>query len=356
MSIEGVRLDEAVIDSRLVATLRTDDMERYRAVPATVMINQWHDDLEWLIVDSTYPAQIRRRYALLTNHCDMVIDRLPGEEVQASEKELLEAVTGYLLQTYPNYFRRDGNLVSSGLTGMTIDIGPEGADPLTALSLLASEDFLLLLPDVCETDQPVAYRLKAGALLFPNGWSLRSRFDTPLPAVGDLDAQAQWEAARQRSLGAARLGKTPYEIHNGHVTHYMEHFAARVDRFFSQMRPGMSAWRRNWSLKMSAELFLHSDTSPVRLPPSSAANWADHGYLRSEQQAFIKLPVCGAVVFSIKTYVWKLSELVKCPPALEALIVASDHLPPGMVSYRAADLPAFREFLDRFRFVANQEQ
>lgn len=349
MSIQGVQFNEADIDSRLIATLRTDDLERYRTVPNTVMINQWHDDLNWIIVDSTYPAQIKRRYALLTDHFDMVIDRLPGDNVQASEKELLEAVTDYVLKTYPNYFNRDGNLVTSGLTGMTIDVGPQGADPLVAIALLASEDFLLLLPEVCEPDGGLAYSLKAGALLFPNGWSLRSRFHTPLPALEESKALEQWEKDRQRSLEAARLGKTPYEIHHGHVSHYMEHFARRVDRFFSQMRPGMSAWRRNWSLKMSPELFLHSDAPRVRMPLSTAENWADHGYLRSEQQAFTKLPNSGAVVFSIKTYVWKLSELVKCPLALHALIVASDNLPPGMVAYREADLPSFREFLGRLR-------
>lgn len=349
MPIHGVRFDEAAIDSGLIATLRTDDMERYRAVSDTVMINQWHDDLNWIIVDSTYPAQIEYRFALLNNHCDMVIGRLPGDEVLAAEKELLGAITDYILITYPYYFSRNGNCVSSGLSGMTIDVGPEGADPLIAIALLASEEFLLLLPEVRETEGSVVYTLKAGALLFSNSWSLKSRFAMPLPAHDDAQAREQWAADRQRSLNAARLGKSAYEIHSGHISHYMKHFAGRVDRFFSRMLPGMRAWRRNWSLKMSAELFLHSDALPAGLPPSTATNWADRGYLRSEQQAFTKLSTSAAVVFSIKTYVWKLSGLVKCPLAFKALIVASDNLPPEMVSYRAADLPAFREFLASLR-------
>lgn len=356
MSIHGVHIDDAAVDSGLLESLRTDDMERFRAAPATVMINRWQDDLDWLILDATYPAQIACRHRLLTDRYDMVIDRLPGDDVRSSERELCDTVIDYLLETYPDYFKRRSDLVWSLLTGITVDIGPDGADPLAAIALLASEDFLLLLPEVHEPDGERVYRLKAGALLFPNGWSLRSHFGVPLPAGDNAMARKRWEDARQASLKAARLGKQPYEIHNGHVAYYMEHFARRVDRFFAQMQPGMLAWRRNWSAKMSPALFLHSDAPPVPLPPSTPDNWAQHGYLRSEQQTFRKLRESGAVVFSIKTYLWRLNELVQCPVALHALIHANDHLPAGMVDYKGASLPSFREFLDGHRYHSRAQE
>jgi hypothetical protein len=349
LAIAGVQYDEAAIDADLAATLRADAMERFRTVQNTVMINPWQDDLDWITVDSTYPAQIRRRYALLLSHRAMVIDRLPGEDVGAAEIELRNAIVDYVLDRYPAYFDRTGNLVSARLTGLTIDVGPSGADPLVAVALLASEDLLLLLAEKAGPQEETVYLLKTGALLFPNEWGLRSHFNLPEPGQENVAASRQWHEQRQMSLNAARLGKTPYEIHNGRVSHYMEHFAARVHRFLAHMKPGMRTWRRNWAMKMSDELFLHSDASRTDLPPLTPENWAHYGYLRSEQQTFTKLPVTKAVVFSIKTYLWKLSDLVENPVALHALLMANDHLAPGMMEYRADSLPTFRQFLEQHR-------
>lgn len=350
MSLHGIYTDRIAQDADSVQSLRADDMERFRAVPKTVMINQWPDDLEWLIVDRSYPGQISRRLALLSERFDMVIDRLPDAAVQAAELELRDMVVAYLLQTYPRYFRRDGDIVSCPLTGLAVDVGPRGADPLAAVALLASEDMLLLMPQPRTDGAPGdAYILAAGALLFPNDWSLRSHFAQPAPADGDPAAQAAWRSAKQASEAAARLGKSPMAIHDGHVSHYMQHFAARVDMFFSRMEPGMRTWRRNWGMRMTDELCLHRDALPATLPSLSAPHWAEHGYLRSEHETFTKLPRSGAIVFTIKTYLWQLSELVRNPVALEALLVANDNLAPTMVEYRADALPTFREFLAQYR-------
>ncbi|MGV3740761.1 MAG: heme-dependent oxidative N-demethylase family protein [Burkholderiaceae bacterium] len=348
MSLHGVYLDRVARDKNLADGLRADDMERYTVVPRTVMINQWPEDLNWLLVDSTYPQQIARRLELLTRHGDMVIDRLPGKEVATAEIELRDMVADYLLSTYPAYFRREGDLVLCPLTGIAVDTGPQGADPMLAVALLASEDMLLLLPERRSDAEQAHYVLKSGALCFPNDWSLRSHFNLPQPADGDAACLEAWHKARRKSMKAARLGKTPYEIHDGHVSHYMQHFAARVDLFFAKMEPGMRTWRRNWGMRLSSELFLHADMLPADLPAPTAHNWEQYGYLRSEHETFTKLPHSQAVVFSIKTFLWKLSELVRNPVALNALLVANENLAPTMIEYRADSFPSFREFLARY--------
>lgn len=353
MNIQGVDTNRVGKDATLAQTLATDHMERYRAVPKTVMINQWQDGLDWIIVDETYPGQIARRLELLQAGQFVLIDRMPGETVQAAECELLETVVDYLLTRYPSYFQREGNTVLSRLAGLAIDVGPQGADPLVAVALLASEDMLILLPEKHGPHGDSAYKLKAGALLFPNDWALRSHFKVPPPDEENVAALEAWEYTRQKSMKAARLGKTPYEIHDGHVAHYMENFASRVDMFFSQMKPGMRAWRRNWGMRLTDELCLHSDLAPASLPEPTADNWERYGYLRSEHEAFIKLPKSRAVIFSIKTYLWKLSELVKNPVALAALQTANMNLAPTMFEYRKESLPTFREFLERHRVSAS---
>jgi hypothetical protein len=352
MFLHGVYSDRIAKDDALASTLRTDDMERYPVVPKTVMINQWPDDLDWILVDSTYPHQIQRRLELLGMHGELVIDRLPGDGVAAAERELRDMVTDYLLATYPRYFRREGNLILSLLTGLAIDVEPGGADPMLAVALLASEDMLLLMPDAHGPDEQSHYVLKSGALLFPNDWSLRSHFKLAEPVGAEPALLQAWRAARQKSLKAARLGKSPYDIHDGHVSHYMQHFAARVDLFFSRMEPGMRTWRRNWGMRMSDELFLHADMLPSDLPALTADNWEKHGYLRSEHETFTKLPQSRAVVFTIKTFLWKLSELVKNPHALKALLTANENLAPSMLEYRAESFPSFRAFLARHQSAA----
>ncbi|MBI1890513.1 MAG: DUF3445 domain-containing protein [Burkholderiales bacterium] len=348
MSIRGIYTGRCIVDAELIKTLRTDDMERFSAVPKTVMINQWLDGMDWLVIDRTYPAQIARRHELLNSVAGMVIDRLPDETVTAAEIELRDTMVDYLLQIYPQYFQRQDNFVSSPLTGLVIDIGDKGADPLIAVALLASEDMLLLLPEKRGPNQESVYLLKSGALLFPNDWSLRSHFKLSQPA-GQNELLEKWKNAKQKSEKAARLGKSPYEIHDGHVEHYVQNFASRVDLFFDRMEPGMRTWRRNWGPRMTGELFLHADALPDALPALTAQNWAEHGYLRSEHETFTKLPKTGAVVFGIKTYLWKLSELAKNPAALRALVTASDNLAPAMFDYRAESLPSFRDFLERYR-------
>lgn len=348
MSLRGVYTDKIVKDAELATTLPHDHMERYRAVPRTVMINQWQDDLAWIIVDETYPGQIARRLELLQERQAMLIDHIEEAAVQAAERELLDEMVDYLLSRYPDYFSREGNLVFSPLTGLAIDVGQQGAEPLVALALLASEDLLILLPNRHGPQGDSAYMLKAGALLFPNDWALRSHFSLPRPEQNEAAALAAWEEARRKSTKAARLGKTPYEIHDGHVAHYMENFASRVDMFFSQMKPGMRTWRRNWGMRLTDELCLHSDMAHPPLPDATADNWEWYGYLRSEHEVFIKLPKSGAVIFSIKTYMWKLSELIKNPVALQALLAADANLAPTMFEYRKDSLPTFREFLRRY--------
>lgn len=345
MTLHGIHTDRLAASEALAAGLRNDDMERFRAVPHTVMINAWEPSLQWLLVDRTYPEQIRYRHRLLTSRFRFVIDRLAGETVEQAELELRDEVAAYLLAEYPQYFRRDGDLILSLLTGLAVDVGPGGADPLVAVALLASEDMLLLLPSRRETG--MAYTLQSGALLFPNGWSLRSQFSDPLPQA-DPQAAASWHERQRRSERAARLGKTPCEIHDGHVRHYMEQFAARVDMFFTRMQPGMRTWRRNWGMKPDGELFLHPDVVGDA-PALDADGWAERGTLRSEHETFTKLPRSGAVVFGIKTYLWKLSELMGNPLARDALLAANDNLAPAMAEYRADSLPAFRQFLERHR-------
>jgi hypothetical protein len=51
------------------------------------------------------------------------------------------------------------------------------------------------------------------------------------------------------------------------------------------------------------------------------------------------LPTSKGVVFSIRTFLWKVSDIEKNPEALTSLITAYDNLSPEMAEYRSHSLP-----------------
>ena len=347
--IHGVVVNHDDISADLVSGLRDDHMVRFAPPPRTVMINPEGPEDHWLVVDSTYPAQMQNRLDLLTCRRDWIMARLPGDDVRAAENELRDTIVSYMTRTYPDYFQRRDDIVTSPLTGISVDVGPYGADPLVATLLLASEDLLVMVPDGQDAKGNTLYPLKTGVLAFPNGWSLTSQFNQPEPDLTHMSVRRAWREAKADSLEAARLGKTTYQIHNGHVRHFMENFATRVDIFFTKMPPSVMYWRRNWSPAVSPALFRHADTDFPPSPPFVPELWAERGLVRSEHETFLKLPVSQSVVFGIKTYLWPLGEMVAKPAVLNALMTAFNSMEktPAMYEYRAETLPSFGEYLHR---------
>lgn len=342
MSLHGVTTDPSLQDANLVAALSHDHIDRYTAPEKVLMMKRFSPEDRWIIVDGTYPDQIRERFVLLSGkYRDWVVDRLEGEDVRAAEIELRDRVVDYVLQTYPQYFFREGDTVLCRLTGLMIDVGPGGADPLVAIGLLATEDMVMMLPAEKLEGDLQAYRLKTGVLMFPNDWSLRSHFEDRASREPVLQKHAE------ASLKKARLGKTVREIHTSRVPHYTRYNADATDRAFNNLPPGEFFWRRNWAPLPAAQLSMHADMplpDKLELDPDV---WQMRGVLRSEQQSFIKLPQSGAIVFGIKTYMWPLAEVAGHPKAFAALVCANENLSPEMFSYRAKALTSFRQWLAR---------
>jgi hypothetical protein len=344
MALPGITFDQTLIDQTQVDSLGRDHIDRHLPVPKTFMVKPVPEGEPWLTVDETYPGQIAERFNILCARKDWHIERLDGADVRAAEEELRDKVADYMVSVYPESFTRAGDRVSCKLTGAVVDLGQ--ADPLAATAVLASEDMALMLP--CP-DEGGAYRLKSGALLFPDNWSLRSRFNKAAPDPADTAAYAAWQEEKADSLISARLGKTAAEIHFGRVPHYDAVFAEKVERAFRGLPADKFSWRRNWNPVMTGELSLHADlTAGAHRPPPTPDAWHQSGYLRSEHQTFVKLPRSEAIIFGVKTYLWKLSDFVQNEKALEALITANDNLPQKMVLSHTR-INSFRQMLETYR-------
>jgi hypothetical protein len=88
------------------------------------------------------------------------------------------------------------------------------------------------------------------------------------------------------------------------VLEYSGDIARRVDRMFQAIRPEQPLWRMNHNLADSAELFHPRKEADPR-------GRTNPQYVRAERQCLLRLPQTGAVVFTIHTYLLRLSDLPK---------------------------------------------
>jgi len=345
----GITFNPSQISRAAVAALPADHMQRMAPPPKSVMGRPLQaDEGSWLQLDSTYPEQMRERFQLLATRPNWVIDRTNDPRVPAAEAELRDHVVSWLTRQHPATFSREQDVVRSTLTGVQVDLAK--ADPLAAVAALASEDMLLMLPDEYDAArQQHIYRLHSGALLFPNGWSLRSQFLAPAPHGLERTAYKQWHEARRSSRTAARLERSLFEIHDPHVPQYMKHFAEGANRLFNTVAAGRIIWRRNWNARLNSDLFRHPDDEPVAAAAMTPKRLLQQGYVRSEHETFLRLPQSGAMVFGIKTYLWPLADMLANPVVHSALREAAAQTTPETQAYMGESFSALVKVLNKYK-------
>lgn len=211
------------------------------------------DMVDWLRVDGAYRAQLAQKAALIADRRDAVIAVLPG--AGAAVSELLEVALVTMAQM-PAFVVETGRVRCPD--GIWVEL--DRADPFLTLSRLLQEDFCI--------HQKVAseHVLTAALLGFPAAWTLAEKIGHPLSRI------------------------------HAPVGRYDPDIAARVQRMFDMITPGRVLWRANLLRYDSPALFQpHTEAAPRPVGQPSSA------YIRSERQCILRLPVTGAVVFSIHT-------------------------------------------------------
>jgi len=205
---------------------------------------------DWLVRDEAFAGQMALSDQLIADRREEVT-ALVG--VEAAACEVLDLVVASLGEGYEvgaeQIVRPDGVVVAR-----------HSDHPLIVARRLVQEDLLIhgALGD--------EHGLLGGVLCFPASWTLTEK------------------------VGRGLMG-----VH-GPVEIYDANLGARVQRLFDGIRPGLPVMRANYLTYAKPDLF-H--------PRSEAARRADHtaNFMRVERQCLLKLPVCGAVIFSIHTYV-----------------------------------------------------
>ncbi|KAG1756092.1 hypothetical protein EDB19DRAFT_1843830 [Suillus lakei] len=306
---------------------------------------------EWIELDSTYPHWQRvRKFRVRTRGHDAV-RVLPAREdesvkVQGGEwaaKELVYELAEYLPRRYPSSFRvtrlLDGvpapsiggvslawgqqqpvQTIEAVETGEKFDLGvleglegiEMGEEAMRITAGLIQEDVALMIEG---TDGK--YYFQAGAICIPGFWRMRDK-----------------------------IGMTLDDIHiSGNVPQFKEKLQTSMDRFFKRMPVDKPVIRNNYFIQTCKPHVAHADSEPRLNVEEECAfevdpeelGWSEstngpedtflhgHGHaaqpaaylapstlrLRSERQTLRRLPRTGAIVFGIRTYLFKIEELAR---------------------------------------------
>lgn len=154
---------------------------------------------------------------------------------------------------------------------------------ILAMARMVEEDKMLLLPNSSGQFNN-EYILMAGCFAFAAGFNPRQRFLKPLTLV------------------------------HGPVPDYKKNLQAHMNRFFHTHQPGRLVLRVNFSFQTHTKLYVTDDNKGAdgELILAKTLDQLRGGrdlFYRSERQCLIKLgPSTNAMCFSIKTYLWSMSE------------------------------------------------
>ena len=167
-----------------------------------------------------------------------------------------------------------GEACDEAATGVLASLGvtpslETGLDALIDAALYVADDLCVLMPD----DRGIM-RLAAGVVCSPNRWKLTEKIG------GDMST-----------------------IHHP-VARYDIDLENPVHAMMARLRPERPVWRINWGISNHASLF------QPRTPPQTPGIDPADLWFRVEWQTLRRLPITGAILFTIRTYVEKMSDFM----------------------------------------------
>ncbi|MCF4167467.1 DUF3445 domain-containing protein [Zavarzinia compransoris] len=256
---------------------------------------------DWIQIDADYGAEIAEKFRLIAHDHDAVFRALPGSEAMGAE--VLALLVDHLPRRFPERFAIEGDdeVLVERETGRRHDLRDAALHPLDRAGRLVQEDLCVMAP----SGEGEAYRLVAASVSFPARWALADKIGRPLAAI------------------------------HGPVPNYDARLGGAMDRFFAVLRTDRPVWRTNWSMHDDPALFQtapHGDRAVT--PPIGVADAGTRLYLRSERQTLRRLPVTGAVLFTIRTYQCPLATIAADPEAASLLAGQLATMPAETVAYK----------------------
>lgn len=251
---------------------------------------------QWIEIDNHLVEELALKEKLLHNHYGDVFASLPGSEL--SQQEVLDLLINHLLQHYPQHYRQQGTTLKNLKTQQVWTITDFQSAPLDLAGRLVQDDLLLMQPSL------KGYILTAASLCFPSRWRLQDKLGHPL-----------------------------VQIH-APVPGYQDKLKHPVDNFFDRLRVEHPAWRLNWSIVDTPELFLPEATRKNGDTRLDANNAGENLWIRMERQTLRRLKVSGDILFTVRTYVHPLNVLQDKPAIAFNLAATIKQMPMEMQRYK----------------------
>lgn len=252
---------------------------------------------DWIEIDAAFAEELQLKQELLERRYVQVFAELPDSQI--AQQEVLQLLVEHLLQYFPQYYQQQDGELCNLVTQQRWRLSDFATKPLDLAGRLIQEDLCLMLP----IEQQ--YVLAAASVCFPSRWSLQEKIGQPIA-----------------------------EIHQ-QVPGYSDTLERPVNHFFDRLKPDYPGYRLNWGIVDSPNLFLDqhkSNTAPD--PTITSENAGERLWLRVERQTLRRLPVSNGVLFTIRTYVHPLSQLMHDPNVVQQLKTAIQQIPTAMQIYK----------------------
>jgi hypothetical protein len=236
---------------------------------------------DWIQFGADGDHAIATKSLLNERHPDTVFAVLDG--VDTESREVATVVTNHLRRQWPE-------------RGCQLD---HALHPLDAAARLVPEDLVMMV----ERPGPGGPRLVfgGGSVCFPNRWDLRSK-----------------------------LGLTMAEVH-APVAQLNEQLEAPIDHFLQRLRPERSFWRLGWGILDTPDWYTPLDGTG---PAPTVEPQPEQMYLRIERETLRRLPQTNCVLFTIRTFVTPIAEIVHHADTADRLAWAIETLPVDVRGYK----------------------
>uniref|UniRef100_A0A0W0G467 Uncharacterized protein n=2 Tax=Moniliophthora roreri TaxID=221103 RepID=A0A0W0G467_MONRR len=324
---------------------------------------------EWIELDNQYPSYYAIKKHRIHSRGHDVVRVLPDRpgvvrSARHSAVELVHELAGYLTKRYPTTFVATYDSTSNAIkivkiasVDATLELPPpvlqdaekmllrdvsiqEAEEAMRISGLLIQDDLALMVEG---TDG--RYYFQGGSIVVPGFWRMRDKIGMPLD-----------------------------EIHtSGHVFHYPEKLQISLERFFRRFPVQKPVIRNNYFIQIvKPESHRRTGVPPTDIAPqkededlvdplelawSTTTNGNEdtftHGMpahpnefpevrpetlqFRTERQTLRRLPLTGAIVFTIRTYLVPLPELGKEKGVPARLASAVRSWPEGVGRYKGRD-------------------
>ena len=252
---------------------------------------------DWIEADEYFYDELKDKKQLLISNYPEVFASRPGS--LPAQTEVLALVLKHMEEYYPGVLKIEKDEVILPKLKWKFRISDFEEWPLDLCGRFVQEDLCLMAPG------PDGYTLEAASLCFPARWRLMDKMGLPMSGI------------------------------HKPVPDYSEKLSRPVDSFFNRIDVDRPVWRVNWSLTTDPTMF-----QPVRQKHSASElsitsqNAGEKVYMRCERQTLRRLPDTGWILFTIKTYLDKVSKLHKYPKEAQNLSSLLRSAPNTLLSYK----------------------